>query len=82
MAVFLTALYPRLRWIVWSLAALVGAARILTRAHYPSDVVAGWLIGTTISTLAVGRSWGVAFLDRRAMNAPATARPDTPTPRG
>jgi membrane-associated phospholipid phosphatase len=81
MAVFLSALYPRLRWIVWSLAALVGAARILTRAHYPSDVVAGWLIGTTVATLAVSRSWGVAFLDRRA-SAPTPARPDTPTPCG
>ncbi len=33
-------------WI--AIAALVGADRILVGAHYPSDVVAGWLIGALV----------------------------------
>lgn len=38
-------LIPRFRWLFYVLACLVGLERILEIAHYPSDVVAGALIG-------------------------------------
>lgn len=49
-------LYPRARWIGYSLAAGCAITRVLSRAHFVSDVVlgagAGWLVGW-----AVARRW-------------------------
>jgi undecaprenyl-diphosphatase len=42
---FLQVLYPRSGWISWPLVFLIGLARVYTGAHYPTDVMAGWLIG-------------------------------------
>lgn len=44
---------PSLRIPLESLAALVGLSRVATGAHYPSDVAAGFLLGSTIA--AAGR---------------------------
>jgi undecaprenyl-diphosphatase len=43
-------LAPRLGWIAFALAVLVGFARVVTGAHYPSDVIGGMALGlaTTI----------------------------------
>jgi membrane-associated phospholipid phosphatase len=38
-------LLPRFRWLFYVLAGVVGLERILETAHYPSDVVAGALLG-------------------------------------
>ena len=47
---------PRRRDLVRALAALmivlVGLARVILRAHWPSDVVAGFALGLTLATLA------------------------------
>ncbi len=42
---FLQVLYPRSGWVSWPLVFLVGLARIYIGAHYPTDVIAGWMIG-------------------------------------
>jgi undecaprenyl-diphosphatase len=52
------ALYPRLRVPLWTFAVLVAASRVAVSAHYPSDVLAGALIGI-FGALAV-RNWFAA----------------------
>jgi undecaprenyl-diphosphatase len=44
-------LAPPLRVPLFALAALVGAARVVLGAHYPSDVIAGALCGTVVAAL-------------------------------
>lgn len=80
LAVFLALLYPRLIGLVSALAVLVGLARVVLGAHYPSDVIAGGAVGFWIAHAAVSGWWGVRALDWfwvRAVNrraAPAYPR--------
>lgn len=54
-AAMLARLYPRARWVGYTLAVGCGVTRVLAHAHFLSDVV-----------LAAGLGWVVAFaLDRR-----------------
>ncbi len=59
-AVFLSAVYPRVWPLVWALAVVVGVARVLTGAHYPTDVLAGAALGLLIGRYAIDRQWGGA----------------------
>jgi membrane-associated phospholipid phosphatase len=43
---------PRLRWLWWTLAVIVGLERIAENAHYPSDVVAGAALGVIVAVFA------------------------------
>jgi membrane-associated phospholipid phosphatase len=52
------ALYPRLRPILWIYAALIVLSRLAIGAHYPSDVLAGAVVGA-VGALAV-RNWFAA----------------------
>ena len=49
-ASFLQVLFPRSGWITWPLVALNAFARMFSAAHYPTDIVAGLLIGGGIGT--------------------------------
>jgi membrane-associated phospholipid phosphatase len=61
--VFLATLYPRLSPLMFLLVAVVAAARVLTGAHYPSDVALGLTIGIIAGRLSCRGYWGVRALD-------------------
>jgi membrane-associated phospholipid phosphatase len=44
-ATFLAVLYPRLRWMCYGIAACTACSRVLSQAHWLSDIYAGMLLG-------------------------------------
>lgn len=46
-------LAPRHRWLPWTVAALVGLARIWVAAHFPLDVIGGAALGMVAGGLAL-----------------------------
>ena len=50
--------YPRLRWLMVALAALVALARVGFGAHYPSDVAAGAAVG--LIAVGLANHWRVS----------------------
>ncbi len=63
LSVFLAAMYPRLRVLVAILATLVGVTRVITGAHWPSDVLLGATLGSAIASLAFHQHWGMRSVD-------------------
>lgn len=45
-AVFFTMLYPRLKWVLFSVAFVVALSRPYCGVHYPSDILGGAIIGS------------------------------------
>jgi undecaprenyl-diphosphatase len=71
-AVALGALFPRARVALWIYAGVIAASRVVLTAHYPSDVIAGAVVGACGALLV--RS---AFAARRrgfALGADGTIR--------
>lgn len=52
-ATVLSACYPRLWWLWLGVAAFVGMGRIIGESHYPTDVIAGALIGGLCGVFAL-----------------------------
>jgi membrane-associated phospholipid phosphatase len=59
-AIAIGALWPRARGVMWLYALLIMFSRVVVFAHYPSDVIAGALVGITGALLV--RRW---FATRR-----------------
>lgn len=53
MATMVSHFYPTVSWIMFTWAALVGLSRILLGVHYPSDIVAGAILGSSIAWLGI-----------------------------
>lgn len=53
MASLLAYFYPSVSIFVYLWASTVGISRVLLGVHYPSDIVAGALLGLTISLLSI-----------------------------
>jgi undecaprenyl-diphosphatase len=45
--------FPDLGWVLVPLAALIAASRVVLGLHYPSDVVAGGVIGATFAGIGL-----------------------------
>lgn len=76
LAVSLTLLYPKLRWLCVGLVIIVCIARVVLGAHYPSDVLVGAGLGWWLASAAMRERWGsrlaAAFspVSRRADDTP------------
>lgn len=58
LAVSLTMLYPKLRWLCICLVIVVCIARVVLGAHYPSDVLVGAGLGWWLASTAMTARWG------------------------
>jgi len=63
-------LFPVARPIFWALAALIAVSRVYTGVHWPSDVLAGALVGFACGWFALG--------GRATPARPPTARLQSP----
>jgi diacylglycerol kinase family enzyme len=74
---------PRVRWALITLwiafGVLVGADRIFVGAHYPSDVLAGWLLGVLIVFLTSALLGIVSTDPEPPEERPLSSMPDTRT---
>jgi undecaprenyl-diphosphatase len=69
------ALFPRVRALMWVYAILIALSRVVVSAHYPSDVLAGAVVGA-VGAFAV-RNWFAArqLAFRVGCNGSVTAMP-------
>lgn len=63
LAVYLAWIQPRIAVLAGILAGVVAFARVKAGAHFPSDVVAGLLLGALVATLVIRQAWGTRLLD-------------------
>jgi undecaprenyl-diphosphatase len=60
LALAIAALVPKLRYVLWTYAVLIAFTRLAYGAHFPSDVLLGFVLGwlavrTTIPRPLLGR---------------------------
>lgn len=49
--IMLGLLAPRIKWVTWTLAIIIGISRVCIGAHWPSDVIFGAFIGMVAADL-------------------------------
>ena len=45
--------FPELAWLLVPFAAVIAASRVVLGLHYPTDVVAGAIIGAALAVLSM-----------------------------
>ncbi len=65
LSLFLYRMYPQLRVFTIVMVAIVGTARVLFGAHYPTDVVVGAAAGYVIAAVVLNLNPGPRLLARR-----------------
>ena len=63
LAVVFSAIYYQYIYLFWSIAGIVIFSRVYIGVHYPSDVIAGCLIGIVYGLLLI-KSWGYFKRDK------------------
>lgn len=89
LSAFLASILPAAGWLFLLAAAVVGLARVVFGAHWPSDVVVGWTVGYAIGATITRNGLGVRlldwfwirFIDRSAQPTWPLLRPSSPPPR-
>ncbi|EAQ79122.1 hypothetical protein DSM3645_25904 [Blastopirellula marina DSM 3645] len=68
LAVALTLIYPHGRWLFVGLTLMAGFQRVLVGAHFPSDVIWGWSVGTVFAAVILDHGrlirWANAWVRR------------------
>ena len=63
LAVVFSAIYYQYKYLFWSITGIVIFSRIYIGVHYPSDVIAGLLMGTVYGLLLI-KIWGYFNRDK------------------
>ncbi len=53
LATVITAFYPRLWWLWYGVAAFIGFGRVISESHFPTDVLAGAILGSLCGGLCL-----------------------------
>jgi membrane-associated phospholipid phosphatase len=67
------ALFPQARALMWIYAVMIALSRVVVTAHYPSDVIAGAIVGAAGALLV--RNWFAARRLGFAVGADGSVRP-------
>jgi undecaprenyl-diphosphatase len=57
LAAVLASRFPRQAWIFYLIASLVGVGRVVGGSHYPSDVLAGAILGLVVGWVLADTAW-------------------------
>lgn len=69
MAMMLTAIFPRFRWIWFSIAGTISWSRVASYAHFAEQVVAGVILGTVLGWIFVRQIGAMAEKNFRESQA-------------